>query len=107
MKRSTGARRLEQRSITELAKGQECQIRISGVCNWNPETTVACHFRMAGLSGVGFIPPAIFAAWGCSSCHAWCDSHHDDATRLAHALGVFRTQAALLKAGIQAGWRAA
>ena len=92
-------RRSSQKHITRLAKGRDCQIRLPGICNWNSETVVACHFRMMGLSGIGYIPDALFIAFGCSACHAHVDSHKDETTQLAFALGVFRTQYLLLKEG--------
>lgn len=94
----TGKRRSSQKRLTDLAMGQPCLIRLPGICNGNPETTVPCHFRMSGLAGLGFIPDAIFIAFGCSACHAWVDTHRDETTRLAFAEGVFRTQAALIEA---------
>jgi hypothetical protein len=91
----TGKRRREQSPVTKLVRGMPCQIRIPGICNGNPETTVPCHYRLPGLSGMGFIPPAFMVAAGCSACHHHVDSHHDAETRLAHAEGVFRTWARL------------
>ena len=96
----TGKRRREQSPITKLARGEACEIRLPGICNGNPETTSPCHYRLIGLSGFGFIPDAWMVAWGCSGCHAWVDSHHDDETRLAFAHGVFRTLAKLVARGV-------
>jgi hypothetical protein len=95
-----GKRRREQSPITKLVKGWPCEIRISGVCCGDPETTVPCHYRLAGLSGMGFIPPAFMIAAGCFACHQWVDTHHDSDTRLAHANGVFRTLAKLKEMGV-------
>jgi hypothetical protein len=88
-------RRSKQSKTTKLAKGQPCLIRLPGICNGNPETTVPCHFRLSGISGMGFISPEFLIAFGCSSCHAYVDSHRDAETQLAFAHGVFRTQVAL------------
>lgn len=84
-------------NLRQLAEGKPCMIRLPGICNHNTETTVLCHFRMNGISGMGLKAPDLLGAWGCSSCHAWVDSHHDDATILAFADGVFRTIAHLVK----------
>ena len=86
-------------ALTRLARGQECQIRLPGICNGYPATVVACHFRLSGLSGIGKKPPDIFCAWGCSACHAYVDSHKDAETQLAFAHGCFRTMALLHKRG--------
>jgi len=63
-------------NLRKLAKGKECQIRIPGVCNHNPETTVLCHLNNKRLFGVdtGQKVPDIFGAWGCSACHDECDN---------------------------------
>lgn len=86
--------------LREYARGQVCQVRLNGICNHNPETTILAHFRMVGISGMGVKPPDILGAWCCSSCHSYVDTHHDDATRLSHAKGVFRTIAALITDGV-------
>jgi len=97
-----GKRRAEQTSITKLAKGQPCLIRIPEACTPAPEneTTVPCHYRLSGMSGMSYIPPPFMFAFGCAGCHAWVDTHHDTDTRLAHAEGVFRTLGELKKMGV-------
>ena len=96
----TGKRRREQSPVTKLAKGQDCEIRLVGICNGNSETTVPCHYRLSGMSGMSFIPPVFMFAFGCSSCHAYIDTHHDTDTRLAHAEGCFRTLGRLKEMGV-------
>lgn len=98
----TGKRRREQQSITRLARGQPCTIRIPGVCTPAPdnETTVPCHYRLSGMSGMAFIPPVFMFAFGCFPCHQYIDTHHDAETRLAHAEGCFRSLAVLKKMGV-------
>lgn len=39
--------------LRKAARGRECQVRIPGVCNGNPETSVLAHIRLAGLCGTG------------------------------------------------------
>jgi len=85
-------------NLRREARGRECTIRLP-CCNWNSETTVGAHFRLAGLSGIGLKPDDIHIAWACSACHAYVDTHKDDATQLAFAHGVMRTQARLHKEG--------
>lgn len=87
-------------NLRKLARGRECQVRLSGICNGNPETTVLAHFRLSGYSGIGFKSPDQFGAWACSDCHAYVDSHKDASTQLSFAHGVLRTQAALRKEGV-------
>ena len=86
------------------ARGRECQVRIPGVCNGNPETVVGAHYRVAGLSGFGIKSDDLFIAWACSDCHDAIDRRrHTDLerewVRLLHAEGVFRTQEILHREG--------
>lgn len=94
---------LSMANLRKEAKGRECQVRLPGICNHNPETVVLAHYRMAGLNGVGMKPDDIFGAWACSSCHDECDRRtrklEADYVRQAHAEGVFRTQAILRREG--------
>lgn len=56
--------------ITESARGEMCQIRIPGVCNGNPETTVWAHANgSAAGKGIGMKSPDILGAYACSFCH--------------------------------------
>jgi len=88
-----------QDKLTKLARGQNCQIRLE-CCNHNPETTVLCHFRLIGISGMGIKPPSLLGAWGCSACHSYVDTHKDAETQLSFAKGVLRTIAALIEDGV-------
>ncbi|AFC85896.1 Protein of unknown function (DUF1364) [Frateuria aurantia DSM 6220] len=104
----------------KLAKGQPCMIRIPGICNGNPETTVLAHYRLAGYSGTGMKPPDEMGAWACSACHdvvdgrvrpkySWIsggdgsllssDRFSSGAIKLMHAEGVMRTQQAIREMG--------
>jgi hypothetical protein len=82
-------------NLRNEARGRDCTIRLPGVCNFDPATTVLAHYRMAGLSGMGMKSPDLCGAWACSACHAYADSHRDDATARAFLEGVLRTIAAL------------
>lgn len=90
-------------NLRKEARGRNCQVRLPGICNGNPETTVLAHYRMAGLNGTGMKPDDVIGAWSCSSCHDEIDRRtrklEFDVVRLAHAEGVFRTQAILRKEG--------
>ena len=80
-----------------LAEGRDCEARLTGICNGNRETTVLAHFRLSGISGMGFKSPDIIAAWLCSACHVYVDTHKDCQTQLDFAKAVFRTQAKLIE----------
>ena len=57
---------IRSKKIRESARGEECTIRIPGVCNRNPETVVFCHDDGGGVGGKA---SDVFGAYGCSSCH--------------------------------------
>lgn len=90
--------------LTKSARGRECQVRIPGICNGNPETTVLAHYRLAGTCGMGIKPHDMLGAWACSSCHDEIDRRtrriDADSAALAHLEGVIRTQSILLKEGV-------
>ncbi|MGQ5288474.1 DUF1364 domain-containing protein [Pectobacterium actinidiae] len=90
-------------NFKEEARARDCQIRIPGVCNFNSETTVLTHYRLAGTCGTGIKPDDRQAAWGCSACHDEVDrrTRHIDteAARLCHAEGVMRTLNILIAEG--------
>jgi hypothetical protein len=81
-------------------------IRLPGICNGNPETTVLAHYRMLPYNGTGIKPPDWMGAFACSQCHDYIDGRKSradqryDSLRLAHAEGVFRTMDALIKMGL-------
>lgn len=79
-------------NLRQLAKGRDCQIRLPGICNRNPETVVLAHFRMIGISGMGKKSPDWCGAWACSDCHSYVDSHKDPQTENAFLRAVIRTQ---------------
>ncbi|ELT7776202.1 DUF1364 family protein, partial [Escherichia coli] len=47
--------------LRKAARSRECQVRIPGVCNGNPETSVLAHIRLTGLCGTGTKPPDLIA----------------------------------------------
>lgn len=83
------------------ARGRDCQVRLEGVCNFNPETTVLAHYRLAGTCGMGIKPPDLLGAWACSSCHDEIDRRtrtvDAETAALAHLEGVLRTLVELIK----------
>lgn len=86
--------------LRKLARDRQCQIRVPGGCS-EPETVVACHVRMIGISGSGMKSPDLFCAWGCYRCHGICDGaiKSDFTTserRLMLLEGMVRTQQILI-----------
>ena len=94
---------LRKNQLRQEARDKPCQIRIPGVCNGNPETTVLCHLNSGGM---GMKASDLAAgAWGCSSCHDAIDGrimteHPRDTLLLWHLEGVVRTLSILESEGI-------
>jgi hypothetical protein len=88
-------------NLRKEARGRDCQVRLEGICNFDPATTVLAHYRLLGYSGIGYKGhDFVFGAWCCSSCHTVLDSSkvsHTDAMKRSHAEGVMRTQVALIE----------
>jgi hypothetical protein len=87
------------------ARGQECLVRIPGVCNRNPETVVLAHLNGGGM---GMKTHDIHGSYCCSSCHDMLDgrvsrSSHEytgPELKLMHYEGIKRTQDYWLSIGM-------
>ena len=92
--------------IRKSAKGEDCTLRIPGVCNGNNETVVLCHCYPSGGQGkdksFDGIADDLNAAYGCHECHAYIDSmSKDDPWRWRWWLaGVIRTHRRLKEKGL-------
>lgn len=87
--------------IRESAEGEDCQVRIPGICNFNPETTMLAHLPGGGM---GMKYPDYLGAYACSSCHdeidrrtRFCDIEY---VKLCFYEGVFRTQIIFVNKGL-------
>jgi len=60
-------------NLRELARGQDCQLRIYGHCSHDPEKVVLCHVRKGNIAGTGQKPPDICGIFGCYECHQVID----------------------------------
>lgn len=95
--------RKKNKKITGSARGEDCQVRLEGVCNFNEETTIPAHLNGAGM---GTKHNDIFIAYCCSNCHDVLDgkvaSKFHSLTELAlrHHEAVVRTQYILLEKGL-------
>ena len=57
-------------TIRNSARGMQCQIRLPGICNHNPETVVWAHGNgSAAGKGIGMKSHDLLGAYGCSNCH--------------------------------------
>jgi hypothetical protein len=71
------------------------------VCIGGVESTVLCHIRMSGISGIGMKAPDLLAAYGCRACHSAVDGqtktdYTAEQRRLMLLEGTMRTQAWLV-----------
>jgi len=87
------------RKLRKLANGKMCQVRVPGVCNADPMTTVLAHLNGGGM---GMKHEDIFGAWCCSACHDLIDGrkkseYSNNELRLFHLEGIIRTQRWLIK----------
>lgn len=57
------------RDLRNLARGQECYLRLPFHCNGNSETVVLAHIRRGGIAGAGQKPCDSAAMPMCSACH--------------------------------------
>jgi hypothetical protein len=93
-------------NITKAARGQNCTIRLPGICNFNPETTVFAHISGVRFhKGMGNKVLDALGAFSCSSCHDCIDgrvktSYTREELKLAHYEGVFETQIYLIENGL-------
>ena len=91
--------------ITQSAKGEDCTLNIAGVCNYDSETTVACHIS-CGSGGTNRLSGALAIAFGCSSCHDEIDGRTGfrHTTKLDREFyekrGVIRTTNRLIEKGL-------
>jgi hypothetical protein len=92
--------------ITASAKGEDCQVRLVGVCTYDPETTIWSHARW-GAAGRGKAIKANDLA-GAYCCTA-CDAAYDGQARTLHTraqidhdwcMGHFRSLVILASKGL-------
>ena len=88
--------------IRKSAQGQACMVRIPGICNSNPETTVLAHLNGAGM---GRKSSDMAAAYACSACHdavdgrVWSEYSQQELSLMFYE-GILRTQEILRSKGL-------
>jgi len=77
-------------NLRKHARGQPCRVRLIGVCNGNPETTVLAHLKNGWYGSLK--PPDIIAVHACSACHDAIDgrSHPEGLSRELIDLAAYR-----------------
>ena len=89
-------------NLREIARDKVCMVRVPGVCNRDPKTTVLAHRNGAGMA---IKHNDLIAAWCCSACHDYVDGRSYPQARseirdLYLADGIHRTQTMLLEMGL-------
>lgn len=70
--------RLVLPALTRTAEGEECTLKVPGVCNGRTDTTVWAHSNQDRHGkGKGLKSHDCFGAWSCSACHDWLDRTRD------------------------------
>ncbi|MEE8207856.1 MAG: DUF1364 domain-containing protein, partial [Nitrosomonadaceae bacterium] len=89
--------------IRKSARDEDCQVRIPGVCNFNPETTILGHLGGAGMARKS---NDIHSAYCCSDCHdvidgrVKCLDFTNTEIKLMFYDGMVRTQLILIEKGL-------
>lgn len=92
----------KQSKYTKSCRGQECTVRVPGVCCGDPATVIGAHLNGGGM---GFKALDIHLADCCAACHSFLDGGYvqysvDRDTRdLLHLQAVIRTQERMVKDG--------
>jgi hypothetical protein len=90
---ATKQKPIVSKKLRDSARNQPCLVRLPGICNFNPETTVLAHLNGGGI---GAKKSDTQAAFCCSACHDELDrrTRYMDAelVELEHRRGVERTQ---------------
>lgn len=86
------------KKIRNSARGQECTLRLIGICNFDPSTTVLAHIGWD--SGVATKCGDNMAVFACSNCHAEIDSKARSAYADDKLRAVEETQQVWIDAGL-------
>ena len=94
--------------VLNSARGQPCAMRLPGICNGNPETTVWCHLNGGAFGkGMGQKAHDILGFHGCSDCHRYLDTGHGTRPHVSNDMllecllnAVCETYVRLVRAGI-------
>ena len=66
---------LKSNKLRKSARGQDCTLRIPGVCSHDPEQTVLCHVSTKRTSAMAGKNHDNFSFEACAPCHAWQEKH--------------------------------
>ena len=55
--------------LRRSAEGQDCQLRLPHICNFDRTTVVLAHINRGGVGGMGMKAPDVCGVFACSACH--------------------------------------
>lgn len=99
---------IRSRKLLDSAKGAPCSIRLPGICNGNPETTVWAHLNGAAFGkGMGKKAHDVLGFHACFDCHRYVDVGHGTKPLMSEAefswailRAVCETYVRVIRAGI-------
>lgn len=86
------------KKILKSAKGEDCTLRLVGICNFNPETTVAAHVGVR--RGMAIKCGDNMVVYACSRCHSAIDSAGRDQYASDKLRAIEETQEKLIEKGL-------
>ncbi len=86
------------KKIMKSAKGEDCTLRLVGICNFNPETTVAAHVGVR--RGMGIKCGDNMVVFACSACHSAIDSAAREEYAADKLRAIEETQEKLIEKGL-------
>lgn len=89
---------VRSKKIMQSARGKQCTLRLVGICNFDPETTVAAHVGLR--RGMGIKAGDNMVVYACSACHAEIDRCGREAYAADKLRGVEETQESFVEEGI-------
>jgi hypothetical protein len=95
------ARRLKEKPITDLCRGEPCEVRLPELCNSDGGANSSpAHPRLPGITGMGYIAPPFMACPACPNCHDAVDRRRymnldRDYVQKAHYEAILRWQKVL------------
>lgn len=89
---------IRSKKIKDSARMEDCSLRLVGVCNFTPETTVLAH--VGRNRGIGIKCDDSFSCYACSDCHTRIDSEERSELALDILRALEETQKKLFDKGL-------
>lgn len=92
--------KITSKKLRDSARGQDCTVRLPGVCSFDANTTVLAHLP-CGQKGMGMKGFDTVAVYACSACHDVVDGRAPGEVDWADILrAIAETHESLIRAGI-------